>query len=126
MNKFFITIGGIFLALLLTVLVGVVVYNNVPAVKDWVDGWSTTQEQQPAEDENNNENTDNENGDENNNENGDENNNENTGDETGDGENVTDNNGDENIPNGVPAPDGEEPETNLHFIFQNDFVKIML
>ena len=115
MTKFLENLGKFILILLLVALVGVVVKNNVPVVKNWVDGWSTPQQEQPAEDEN----TDNENGDENNNEN--------TGDETGDGENVTDNNGDENIPNGVPAPDGEEPEANLQFfVFENDFAKIFI
>lgn len=49
MNKFFVWLGGILLFLLLAVLVGVVVYNNVPAVKDWADGVFTSQEEQSPE-----------------------------------------------------------------------------
>lgn len=49
MNKFFVRLGGILLFLLLAVLVGVVVYNNVPAVKDWADGLFTSQEEQSPE-----------------------------------------------------------------------------
>lgn len=49
MNKFFVWLGGILLFLLLAVLVGVVVYNNVPAVKDWADGLFTSQEEQSPE-----------------------------------------------------------------------------
>lgn len=115
MNKFWTVLGGIFLAVLLTAIVGVVVKNNVPVVNDWVNGWG---QEQPAEDENN----------------GDENNNENTGDENGDDENITDNNGDENgdvtdeenLPP-APYPDDDEPEANLQFfVFENDFAKIFI
>lgn len=49
MNKFFVWLGGILLFLLLAVLVGVVVYNNVPAVKGWADGLFTSQEEQSPE-----------------------------------------------------------------------------
>ena len=118
MTKFLENLGKFILILLLVALVGVVVKNNVPVVKNWVDGWSTPQQEQPAEDENN----------------GDENNNENTGDENGDDENITDNNGDENgdvtdeenLPP-APYPDGDEPEANLQFfVFKNDFAKIFI
>lgn len=49
MTKFFTILGGVLLTALLVVLVGVVVYNNVPAVKDWADGWLPAQGQE-AED----------------------------------------------------------------------------
>lgn len=52
MTKFFTILGGVLLTALLVVLVGVVVYNNVPAVKDWADGWLPAQEQETEDDTN--------------------------------------------------------------------------
>ena len=99
MNKFWTVVGGIFLAVLLTAIVGVVVKNNVPVVKDWVNGWG---QEQPAEDENNNENI---------------------GDENGEDENITP---EEPIPD-VNEDENQEPETNLQFfVFENDFAKILI
>lgn len=46
MTKFFTILGGVLLTALLVVLVGVVVYNNVPAVKNWADGWLPAQGQE--------------------------------------------------------------------------------
>ena len=53
MNKFWTWLGGVILIVLLTVLVSTIVYNNNENYKNWVDGWTTPQQEQPAEDENN-------------------------------------------------------------------------
>lgn len=98
MNKFWTWLGGVILILLLTVLVSTIVYNNNENYKNWVDGWSTPKQEQPAEDENNNEN--------------------------GEDENITP---DEPTPDVNEDENQEEPETNLQFfVFENDYAKILI